>query len=162
MSDELIPTVYVAIGVPGCGKFTWWNNGVQNLEIPSERSIRINMDSIREDLTGDAGDQSKNGVVAKIANQNLLSALANKIPLIYWDNTSASPKYRKAVIRPAKEAGYNVVGVYFDLPLEVVKGRNANRDRVVPEHVLDRIFNSIAQNPPTLDEGFDNIYTISE
>lgn len=160
MTDPLQKTVYVAIGPPGCGKSTWWLHSITNGLIPADRSVRINMDDIREDLTGNAEDQTQNALVAKVAHQNLLNALANRIDLIYWDNTSARPKYRKAVIKPAKEAGYKVVGIYFNLPEDIVKSRNAGRDRKVPEDVIDRFIASLNQNPPTVDEGFDDIITI--
>ena len=163
MSDkELIPTVYMTVGAPGSGKSTWWEHSTKNGFFPDGKAIRINMDAIRKDLCGNEEDQSKNHIVAKIADQNLKSALAHKIPIIIWDNTSARPRYRKSVVKEARKADYEVVVVWFDLPIETILERNSKRARVVPEDVVRRIYNDIKKNPPTMDEGFDNIIYVRE
>lgn len=155
--SKIIPTVYVAVGCPGSGKSTWWENSIKTGAIPATECTRVNMDTIRKDLCGDESDQSKNGLVSKVAIQNLKSALSHRIPIIYWDNTSASAKYRKEIIREAKRANYDAVAIWFNTPLDVALKRNANRSRVVPEDVIIRMFNNIKSSPPTTDEGFDNI-----
>ena len=155
-------TVYIAVGAPGCGKSSWWERALAEGKIDGETSQRVNMDIIRKDITGSVQDQSKNALVAKIADQNLKSALSHRIPVIYWDNTSAQPRYRKNVIKQAKKAGYKCVAIHFDLNLETILERNAGREIVVPEDVVRRMFNSIKKNPPDMDEGYDNIITILE
>lgn len=162
MNEKIINTVYVSVGAPGSGKSTWWEEGIRNQIIPQDQSVRINQDEIRKQLCGNESDQSKNSLVAKIAKQNLDAALSNRIPVIYWDNTSARPKYRKEVIKAAKLANYKIVAIYHDLPLEVVLSRNSMRDRIVPEDVVTRIYNNIKYNPPELNEGFDNIIYVKE
>lgn len=156
------PTIFMMVGAPGSGKSTWWEDAVRSGRIDQTKAVRINMDTIRKELTGNAEDQSKNGMVARIADQNLVNALSHRIPVIVWDNTSARPKYRKNVIKEAQVADYDVVCVYFDLDLETVQLRNELRERVVPKDVVERIYNSIQQNPPTEDEGFSQIIRITE
>jgi len=48
--------------------------------------------------------------------------------------------------------------LFFAIPIEVVKERNKNRDRVVPEYVIDRMFKNI--EIPTEEEGRDTIKII--
>jgi predicted kinase len=160
MINTSIPTLIIAVGCPGSGKSTWWKEGLRNGSIPKQ-SIRINMDEIRYELTGNESDQSKNFVVSKIAETKLKSCLAERIPVIYWDNTSTKAKYRKPIIELAKMANYNVICVFWDLPLSVCKERNNSRLRVVPEDVIERMHNSITENPPVKDEGYDDIIVIN-
>lgn len=154
------PVVMVAIGPPGCGKSTWWENGRNAGAIP-EQSIRINMDAIRKEMTGNESDQSKNYVVAKVAEVKLKACLSERIPVIYWDNTCTKAKYRKDIINLAKTAGYKVIGIHFNVPIKVCLKRNASRTRNVPEDVIERMYNSIQENPPTKEEGFDDIIVIN-
>lgn len=147
---------YIFIGPPGAGKSTWFKK--QNF--PVEQTIRVSMDDIRKEMTGSVEDQSKNAEVAQEANKRYERALRRGIPIVVWDATNTRRKYRKPLIQKAKENGYEVVGVWFDVPLEVAKERNANRDRVVPEHVIDNMYASLQQNPPSRDEGFDVIQKV--
>lgn len=150
----------MAVGCPGSGKSTWWKEGLKNGSIPT-KAIRINMDEIRYQLTGNEADQSKNFVVSKIAETKLKSCLAERIPVIYWDNTSTKLKYRKPIIELAKQAKYNIICVYWDLPIDECKKRNKSRNNVVPEDVIDRMYASIRENPPSNEEGFDDIIVIN-
>jgi predicted kinase len=153
-------TVYMAIGIPGSGKSTWWEAAVKNGTIPGT-ALRINMDTIRKELTGSEGNMDKNDLVAKVAKSTLLSALANKIEVIYWDNTSAKRKYRRDVIEAAKKAGYDVIGIWFDVPLDIAKARNAARDRKVPEFVLENMHHSLQETKPDLAEGFTQVIVVN-
>lgn len=152
-------TVYVGIGIPGSGKSTWWETGTANGTIP-KTAIRVNMDQIRKELTGTETDQTRNDLVAKVAKSTLTSALSHNIEAIYWDNTSAKRKYRKEIIDISKKAGYAVIGVWFDTELNVAKERNANRERKVPNDILEKMHENIKATPPSLDEGFDQIIVV--
>jgi predicted kinase len=154
------PVVFLAVGCPGSGKSTWWKDQLAKGFIPAS-SFRINMDEIRKELTGNESDQTRNYAVSKIAEVKLKAALSERIPVIYWDNTSTQAKYRKNVISLAQAAGYKVVCVFWNLPLAVCKMRNNSRDRVVPEDVIEKMHNAITSNPPKLEEGFSEIITFS-
>lgn len=152
-------TLYVAVGIPGCGKSTWWEQGKANGIIPND-AVRINMDTIRKDLTGSAEDQTRNYEVATIANINLECALSRGVNTIYWDNTSARRRYRRDLVKQAHEAGYKAVAIWFNIPFDICLQRNNNRDRVVPESVLKRFAESIGENGPDYDEGWDDILVV--
>ena len=152
-------TIYMAIGIPGSGKSTWWETAVSKGTIPAT-ALRINMDTIRKELTGSESNMSKNDLVARVAKSTLRSAMANSVEVIYWDNTSARRKYRKEVIEDAKKANYEVIGIWFKVPLAVAKSRNAARARKVPEDVLDNMHKSIEEMPPELAEGFTQIIVV--
>lgn len=142
------------IGIPGSGKSTWIE---QNL-VDRSKSAIISMDELRKELTGDTTDQTQNALVASLARRNLLGAISIGVPYIYWDNTTTQRKYRKEIISIAKKGGYEVNAVYFKIPFETCLKRNGNRSRVVPVDVLVRMANQL--QPPTKDEGWDNIITV--
>jgi len=152
-------TLYVAVGIPGCGKSTWWEKGKTDGVIPAD-AVRINMDNIRKNLTGTTEDQTRNSEVAQIAHAHLTCALSGGINTIYWDNTSARRKYRRDLVKDAKKAGYKAIAIWFNIPFDVCLERNNNRDRVVPEDVLRRFANSIGDKGPDYDEGWDDILIV--
>jgi predicted kinase len=161
MIDTSKETLIIATGIPGCGKSTWFTEGIKNGYLPKQ-SVRINMDDIRYQLTGNASDQSMNDKVASLASSKLKECVSNKVPVIYWDNTTITKKYRKQIIETAKKANYNIICVYFDIPLQTCKDRNKGRSRVVPEHVLDNMYNNLQNNIPHENEGFGDIIIINQ
>jgi predicted kinase len=50
--------------------------------------------------------------------------------------------------------------VYFDVPLEVCRARNARRERRVPEAALERMAAKLA--PPALEEGFARVTVVRD
>jgi predicted kinase len=161
MIDISKETLIIATGIPGCGKSTWFTEGVRKGYLPKQ-SVRINMDDIRYQLTGNASDQSMNAKVAELATSKLKEYVSNKVPVIYWDNTTITKKYRKQVSEIAKKADYNVICVYFDIPLQTCKDRNKGRSRVVPEHVLENMYSNLQNNIPSENEGFDDIIVLNQ
>jgi predicted kinase len=149
--------VYLTIGLPGAGKSTWFKK--QNF--PVEQTFRVSMDDIRKEMTGSVEDQSMNAQVASEANKRYEKALKGGVPIIVWDATNTVRKYRRDLIKIAKMYDYEVVGVWFDVPLDVAKERNSKRERTVPEFVLDKKYQQLQQNPPSRDEGFDVIQKVS-
>ena len=160
MIDKTKPVLIIAIGAPGSGKSTWWEEGLKNGSIPPQ-AVRINMDTIRKEMTGDEANQTINQVVYKVAENKLRAFLSERIPVIYWDNTCSKPKARKSIIELAKEAKYNILGVLWDLPLEVCLKRNKSRKRVVPEEYIANMHANIKINPPRKEEGFNDIIVIT-
>ncbi len=160
MLDTTKPVLIITCGAPGSGKSTYYREGLKNGSIPPQ-SIRINMDDIRAEVTGNQADQSKNNVVYRIAEAKLRASLSERIPVIYWDNTSSKARVRKPLIQLAKEAGYNVLGVYWELPLDVCLSRNRNRQFVVPEEFITHMHENFKLNPPRKEEGFDDIIVIN-
>ena len=154
MAKTINGTVYIPVGIPASGKSTWFTNqGFDQTKVAF-----VSMDKIRGELTGDETDQTQNAMVAKLAKDRYKQALSLKVPIVFWDATSISKKYRRSLIDTAKHAGYEVVCIFFDIALDVAKERNANRERVVPEHVLDRMHKNL--QTPQESEGFKRIEII--
>ena len=154
-----IVKVIVGIGIPGSGKTSVLKNFADKYKYDY-----VCPDDIRFELTGDAGDQSRNGDVWPIANSRLAESL-DAGRTVVLDATSAKLVDRKKLIRLAREHGVDkIFGVYVDTPLEVAKERNLDkiRDRVVPEHIIDDMYQNLENNPPSPEEGIDMIVTLDE
>ena len=54
-----------------------------------------------------------------------------------------------------------MLGLWLRVDPSVAKQRNhlrAKKDKFVPEYVIDRMYKSLKNNPPSLSDGFDAIY----
>lgn len=145
--DKLI--LAIMVGVSGSGKSTYADTLISPLN-----AIKIETDAIRFELTGDASDQSKNGLVFGIAKRRIGENLSLGKNVIF-DATNLSIKDRKEFIVLGKEHGAKLHAYVIRPNLEVSKQRNALRERKVPEFVIDKQHNKFVV--PTLEEGFDYI-----
>ena len=76
----------------------------------------------------------------------------------YIDATSLTPKERRPYLKIARERGCSIEALYFDVPLEVCKARNAGRGRVVPDAAMDALAGKLVA--PTVAEGFDRVTVV--
>lgn len=76
------------------------------------------------------------------------------------DNTNATRVVRAPYIRQAKAAGYHVRSYFFDTPVRTAIGRNNHRNdkKPIPVPAILRIAKTL--QPPTPDEGFDEIQVV--
>jgi len=142
----------ISVGVPGSGKTTFLKR------LARERGYSyVATDDIREELAGDAADQSRNADVWKEAHARVAKALAAGEDVAF-DATFANARERRAFIAFAREMGAGrIEALWFDVPLESAKERNRGRERAVPEHVLERMHAFIRKDPPTEAEGLDMV-----
>lgn len=149
--------VIVGIGIPGSGKTTLLKNLSQKYGY-----VYICPDDIRSEILGNALDQSRNNDVWKEAYKRLEDELS-KGNTVVFDATMANQRDRKIFIENAKKFGaQKIQGVYLDIPIEIARERNENRERVVPNFVLDRMSHNLEKMPPDILDGFDSIFTLDE
>jgi predicted kinase len=79
-------------------------------------------------------------------------------PITYVDATNLTRRDRRPFIKLAREHGCEIEAVYFDVPLDICKVRNARRARVVPEHALDLMAAKLI--PPSVEEGFIRVEVV--
>lgn len=144
-------SLIMLVGPPGSGKTT----------IASELESRggytvISPDEIRVEITGDASNQSKNEQVFVKVHQRIAEAINNG-EIVVYDATNCRPIYRSKILRRTKHITANCICVVCTASLQECLANNANRNRTVPDNVIERMYLSLRNNPPTIFEGFDLI-----
>ena len=142
-------TVVLAIGLPGSGKSSWFKR----------HNIRpLASDLLRELLFDDAEEQRFQDLVFSNLRSMLKARLIARRPVSYVDATNLTPHDRHSWIKLAKDYGYEVQGLFFDVPLEICMERHARRGRVVPEDIMRKM--SAKLKAPTFEEGFSKIIVV--
>lgn len=148
----MIPTLYMAVGLPGSGKSTWAENNKEYYNFFIHSS-----DAIRGEL-GDVNDQ--------INNENVFSILHKRIKEdllvgnnVFMDATNLSRKRRVHFLQnQLKNIPCKKICVLFATDhLECLR-KNSERGRIVPDEVINRMFKSF--ETPWYTEGFDTINII--
>jgi len=88
----------------------------------------------------------------------LKARLIARRPLNYVDATNLSQHDRHTWIKMARDYGYEVHAVFFDVPLEVCLERNQKRQRTLGEDVMRRMASKL--RAPTFEEGFSKITVV--
>ena len=141
--------IVVLVGLPGSGKSTY----VQRVE-----GEALSSDAIRKLLAGDETDQTIHVQVFQTLRYLLEQRLAIGRHVTYIDATNLTPEERRPYIEIGRAHGCEMDAVFFDVPLEVCRDRNARRSRVVPEEALEKMAAKLV--PPAREEGFDNVVVI--
>jgi len=142
-------TVVLAIGLPGSGKSSWFKR----------HDIHpLSSDLLRELLFDDAQEQRFQDLVFSNLRSMLKARLIARRPLNYVDATNLTPHDRHSWIKLAKDYGYDVQALFFDVPLEICVERHARRGRAVPEDIMRKMAGKL--KPPTFEEGFSKITVV--
>jgi predicted kinase len=142
-------TVVLAIGLPGSGKSSWFKR--HNIH-------PLSSDLLRELLFDDAQEQRFQDLVFSNLRSMLKARLVARRPMNYVDATNLTPHDRSSWIKLAKDYGYDVQGVFFDVPLEVCMERHQRRGRAVSEDIMRKMAGKL--KAPTLEEGFSKITVV--
>lgn len=146
-----MPVFYLMVGIPGSGKSTEAERLAHR-----EGAILVSSDGLRKQLTGSAGDRSRDGAVFGLAFKTIKKALAEDKDVIYdATNLIRSDRMRVLKILPP---GVRKVCVYLKTPSGVAMGRNMGRARVVPGEVIRRMRDTLKE--PELEEGWDEIRVV--
>ena len=148
---------YMLIGVPGSGKSTV-SKKLCEFERESNNSnvIIISTDEYREKLFNNVNDTKNNPQLFKIVNQDIIKYLQNGYSVIY-DACNINIKSRREILNRINSLKLNIeiVANVVYAPIEIVKERNFNRERKVPEDVIERMLRNFQL--PILNEGFTKI-----
>jgi predicted kinase len=141
--------VVLAVGLPGSGKSSWFKR---------HNITPLSSDVVRTLLFDDPTEQRFQDLVFSNLRSMLRARLIARRPMNYVDATNLTPHERHNWIKLAKDYGYEVHAVFFDVPLEVCIERHQRRDRTVPEDVMRKM--SAKLKPPAFDEGFSKITVV--
>lgn len=137
------------IGLPGSGKSTY----AQKLGVNA-----LSSDEIRRLLADDATDQTIHARVFGVLRTLLRQRLELRRPETYIDATNLTRAVRRPYFKVAAKYGCRVEAVLFDVPVEECQRRNRERNRVVPEGVIERMAAKL--QPPSIEEGFARVIVV--
>jgi predicted kinase len=129
----------IFIGVQGSGKTTFYRHHF------FDTHVRISLDMLR----------------TRRREQVLLEACLEAGQAFVVDNTNPLVRDRERYIARSHAAGFRVLAYFFQCPLEDAIRRNNQRrlKQRVPVPAIVSAFKRL--QVPTLDEGFDKVYTVS-
>jgi predicted kinase len=137
------------VGIAGCGKSTFAE------EMMEDRGdiVYLSSDRIREEVHGDANVQDNPSHIFDLMRERTKEALKSGKHVIY-DATNLNRKKRRGLLQQLPKDVHKTA-VYFSTDFKVTTKQNANRDRVVPQGVLDKMYKTM--QIPIYSEGWDNI-----
>lgn len=128
----------IFIGLQGAGKSTFYK------ERFFDTHLRINLDMLK----------------TRHRERQFLQTCIETCQRFVVDNTNPTRAEREVYIQAAKDAGFRVIGYYFQSRVEDCKRRNEQRpaDRQVP---LGGILGTAGRMElPSLEEGFDELHYV--
>ena len=150
--------MYVLVGVPGSGKSTWIKKQNWMLGLPV-----VSTDTFVEQYAHNQGKtysevfEEYMPIAVKLMANQVLICQANKLDLI-WDQTSTTIATRAKKIRMLPE--YYKIAVVFKTPetAELQRRLASRPGKNIPWDVVSKMAQQLEAEPPTLEEGFDEIW----
>ena len=144
------PKMIMMCGLVGSGK------SYKAKELAEQYDANIHSsDSIREELSGDINNQDINDLVFKTLHNRIREDLQNGKNCIY-DATNISYKRRMSFLQSLNKIPCRKICILMATTYEQCLKNNTSRDRVVPEHVIERMYRTF--DPPWHYEGWDDIW----
>jgi predicted kinase len=147
---------YILIGLPGSGKTTLARQIFQSA--PYHQIVST--DQIRECLYGSPSIQGHWPTLEHHILTQIQQALQAQKTVIY-DATNYNRRHRIDLLQKlSKLSSIQWIGLYLNTPLDQCKLQNRQRDRQVPEDIIEIMDKCLRAFPPALAEGFAKIYQI--
>ena len=132
-------TMVIMIGIQGSGKSTFYHTFL------AKDFVRINLDTLKT--------RHREALLIEECLQNQKNFAI--------DNTNPTKEVRQRYILIAKEAGYRIVGYFMESKLKACIERNNSRQgkEKIPAIAIAATSNKL--QTPSYDEGFDELYFVS-
>lgn len=127
------PTLWVMVGLSGSGK----SSVAKEIAEENPNTVIVSSNNIREELTGDYGNQKNNEEVFKVFHKRIREALENNTNVIA-DATNITMRSRRAIIENVKGIECRKIAYLIPKPFDQCKIDNLNRQHPVPNEVLDK------------------------
>jgi predicted kinase len=150
--------LYVLVGVPGSGKSTWIANQKWAKDIPIVSTDRfVEQYAEQQGKTYSEVFEEYMPIAVKLMANQAAICQANKLDVI-WDQTSTTVSTRAKKINMLPE--YYKIAVVFKTPAaaELEKRLASRPGKNVPWEVVSKMAQQLEAEPPTLEEGFDEIW----
>ena len=143
------PTLYILCGIPGCGKSTWVCKKMKENVNPIEpKWAYVSRDEVRFSIIKEEDDyfakekQVFGEYVRRICESLKDTYVVNTIADATHLNKISRDKLINAIYRMCPDLEFNIVMVYFDIPVEVCIFRNNKRSgrARVPENVIKNMY----------------------
>lgn len=132
-------TIFITIGIPGCGKTTWIKNKIKEIG-----GVHISRDEIRFSLLNENDDSFDKEIEAYEKFINTIQESIDNIidNNIFIDATHLNEDSRNKLLSRINTRDNNVIFVNFDVPLEIALERNEKRTgrAFVPRGQIRRMF----------------------
>lgn len=137
------------VGIAGAGKSTV----AKELMDGRDDIIYLSSDLLRIELFGDVNNQESNTNVFEEMAKRTKQALKDGKHVIY-DATNISRKKRRGLLQQLPR-DVQKVAFYVSTEYKQIVNQNQERERVVPQHVIDKMYKSM--QIPIYSEGWDKI-----
>lgn len=149
-----MPMFYMMVGLPGSGK-SFTAESIPNAVVHSS-------DAIRAEVLGDENDQTQQDLVFQTLHKRVLQDLVDGKDVVY-DATNINYKRRIGFldrVRALHKHDLRTVCLFMATPYEVCLKRNNNRERSVPESVIQKMYFKF--DVPMMAEGWDEIRIVGD
>lgn len=149
-----MPMFYMMVGLPGSGK-SFTAESIPNAVVHSS-------DAIRAEVLGDENDQTQQDLVFQTLHKRVLQDLVDGKDVVY-DATNINYKRRIGFldrVRALHKHDLRTVCLFMATPYEVCLERNNNRERSVPESVIQKMYFKF--DVPMMAEGWDEIRIVGD
>jgi len=155
VTDSSEPCMIMLCGLPGSGKsyltrYLFVDTPSGQHQAPAVHSS----DAIRQELLGDANDQSQTQRIFQTLHKRIRRDLIDGRHVIY-DATNLHRKQRRAFLQSLQKIPCQKICILTATEYALCCQRNKQRERTVPQDVMENMLRSF--QPPAYTEGFDQI-----
>ncbi len=150
--------LFVLVGIPASGKSTWVKN-----QVWAKNCVVVSTDEFVEDYAKECGQtysevfEDYMPTAVRLMTEKVIRA-REACKDIIWDQTSCTVETRAKKIRMLPD--YYKIAVVFKIPdMEELMIRLSSRPgKNIPWEVVSDMSNKLKSQPPTEEEGFDEIW----
>ena len=147
------------VGLPGSGKSTWINNNM----LTAPKTVIVSTDQIIDSIGSHYGltynelfDVISYSFAERVSAKIVEHWIKHRWNVV-WDQVNLTVKSRSKRLKIVPD-DYTKVAVVIDRPADHQLRLDNRRSKVIPADVLEQMI--AVYQPPTLDEGFDQIINI--
>lgn len=151
----MIKKIILTIGLPGSGKSTYVNNNF--IGIKSGYQI-LCLDDMRLAM-GNIFNRKTEDIIIAMHNIMARAFMERGLSMVI-DSTNISKKVVEYWRESADEYGYDMRGIFFDVPIEECIKRKCGKNKLTKE-VYERMYEQLKELKPGMENYFDRFEVIT-